>query len=257
VIARQILHSLKEEFPEKAIFPIPENDPKEILCEINPSDLHPDYSVAIAYINKSEPHQHIKSVETYEVEEGELDLYLDGVKKVLKKGQAYTINPGVIHWGEGEWVRIRVTSNPGWTLEDQIEVKKATSAGGVIVRDGKILVVKFPNAKRVTFPKGHKEEGETDEEAALREVQEETGLKNLRVMMKLGVVTRPATEKDGRIVIKDIHLFRMEITGEDKGKAEEETVWLLIDEAMTRLFPQEAEFLKKVLSPKNPAGKFL
>lgn len=245
--AKKILNSLNEEFPGKAIIPNSENNPTEILCEIDPSSLHPDYGVAIAYIKKSEPHQHIKSIETYEVEEGELNFYLDGVKKVLKKGQTYTINPGVIHWGEGNWARVKVTSKPGWTMEDHVLVQKATSAGGVIIREGKILVVKFPNNDGVTFPKGHIEEGETDEEAALREVQEETGLKNLRVMEKLGVVTRPATEMDGRIVIKDIHLFRMEIVGEDKGKAEEETEWLPIDEAMIRLLPQESEFLKKVL----------
>jgi len=246
---KQIINKLKTEFPGKAIIPNDENNPSEILCEVDPSSGHLEYSVAIAYIMKSDPHRHVKSIEIYEVEEGELYLYLDGVKKVLKKGQVYTINPGVIHWGEGDWVRIRVTSNPGWTLEDQILVEKATSAGGVIIKDGKVLVVRFPNSNGVTFPKGHIEKGESDEIAALREVREETGLIDLGIVEKLGVVTRPATETDGRIVIKDIHLFRMEITGEDKGKAEEETEWLPIDEAMKRLFPQEAEFLKKVLNP--------
>ncbi len=118
MIVKKILNSLREEFPGKAIIPNSENNPTEILCEIDPSVLHPDDSVAIAYIKKSEPHRHVKTVEIYEVEEGELDLYLDGVKKVLKKGQTYSINPGVIHWAEGEWVRIRATSKPGWTMED-------------------------------------------------------------------------------------------------------------------------------------------
>jgi len=38
----------------------------------------------------------------------------------------------------------------------------------------------------------------------------------------------------------------MKITGDDKGKAEEETEWLTIDDALTRLMPQEVEFLKKI-----------
>jgi ADP-ribose pyrophosphatase YjhB (NUDIX family) len=52
------------------------------------------------------------------------------------------------------------------------------SAGG-IVRDGdNLLMVKVQNLEGDeiwTFPKGHIEKGEKSEEAALREVQEETG----------------------------------------------------------------------------------
>ncbi|EKD85681.1 MAG: NUDIX hydrolase [uncultured bacterium] len=125
-------------------------------------------------------------------------------------------------------------------------MKKAVSAGGVIVRDGKILFVKFPDGKGITFPKGHVESGETYEQTALREVSEETGYKNLEIVKSLGVVTRPAIETDGTEVIKDIYLFLMKITGDDKGKAEEETEWLTIDDALTRLMPQEVEFLKKI-----------
>ena len=125
-------------------------------------------------------------------------------------------------------------------------MKKAVSAGGGILRGGEILFVKFPDGKGITFPKGHVESGETYEQTALREVSEETGYKNLEIVKSLGVVTRPAIETDGTEVIKDIYLFLMKITGDDKGKAEEETEWLTIDDALTRLMPQEVEFLKKI-----------
>jgi len=51
------------------------------------------------------------------------------------------------------------------------------AAGGVVVRDGLLLLVHRPKYDDWTFPKGKAENGETDEECALREVHEETGLK--------------------------------------------------------------------------------
>jgi 8-oxo-dGTP pyrophosphatase MutT (NUDIX family) len=56
--------------------------------------------------------------------------------------------------------------------------KNEHSAGGVIVEDGNVLLIQMQNLKRDkvwTFPKGHLEPGETPEQAALREVAEETG----------------------------------------------------------------------------------
>lgn len=240
----EIIKKLKSDFPGKAVFPNSDTNPEEIICEVDSSAGHSDFSLAVAFIKNSVPHRHIKTVETYEVEDGKLDLFLDGVKKTLSVGQSYTINPGVIHWAEGGWTRVKVTSKPGWTPEDHIAVEKAVSAGGIVVKDGKILFVKFPSGEGVTFPKGHVEKGETYDEAATREVMEETGLGGVKVNKKMGMVTRPAIEKDGKVVIKDIHLFLMKTEGFVQGKADEETVWLSMEEALPRLFPQEADFLK-------------
>ena len=47
-----------------------------------------------------------------------------------------------------------------------------------MVREGKVLMVKVENLEgevRWTFPKGHLEAGESPRQAALREVEEETG----------------------------------------------------------------------------------
>ena len=55
---------------------------------------------------------------------------------------------------------------------------KEVSAGGIVSRLGKMLLVKVRNLageKVWTFPKGHLEKGETPLNAALREVEEETG----------------------------------------------------------------------------------
>jgi 8-oxo-dGTP pyrophosphatase MutT (NUDIX family) len=55
------------------------------------------------------------------------------------------------------------------------------AAGGLVVRDAgngpEVLVVHRPRYDDWTFPKGKADPGERDEDCALREVEEETGLR--------------------------------------------------------------------------------
>jgi 8-oxo-dGTP diphosphatase len=55
--------------------------------------------------------------------------------------------------------------------------KEVEAAGGVLVRDGRMAVVHRPKYDDWTLPKGKLDPGEAFEEAALREVEEETGLR--------------------------------------------------------------------------------
>jgi 8-oxo-dGTP pyrophosphatase MutT (NUDIX family) len=50
------------------------------------------------------------------------------------------------------------------------------AAGGIVMRDGAVLLVHRPRYDDWSFPKGKLDRGETWEEAAVREVEEETGL---------------------------------------------------------------------------------
>jgi 8-oxo-dGTP diphosphatase len=57
------------------------------------------------------------------------------------------------------------------------EDAEVLAAGGLVVRDGsRIAVVHRPRYDDWSLPKGKLDEGESFEEAALREVEEETGL---------------------------------------------------------------------------------
>lgn len=51
------------------------------------------------------------------------------------------------------------------------------AAGGLVVRDGGVLLVHRPKYDDWTFPKGKCGEGESDEACAVREVEEETGMR--------------------------------------------------------------------------------
>jgi len=56
------------------------------------------------------------------------------------------------------------------------EDAEVLAAGGLVLRDGRIAVVHRPKYDDWSLPKGKLDEGEDFEQAALREVEEETGL---------------------------------------------------------------------------------
>jgi 8-oxo-dGTP diphosphatase len=55
--------------------------------------------------------------------------------------------------------------------------ERVDAAGGVVERDGRVLLVHRPRYDDWTFPKGKLDPGESFEDAALREVEEETGVR--------------------------------------------------------------------------------
>ena len=62
-------------------------------------------------------------------------------------------------------------------MEETGEDGVVRAAGGVVMRDGLLLLVHRPKYDDWTFPKGKAEPGESDEDCAVREVEEETGLR--------------------------------------------------------------------------------
>jgi len=100
------------------------------------------------------------------------------------------------------------------------------AAGGLVVRDGHVLVVHRPKYDDWTFPKGKLEDGESWEEAALREVEEETGLR-CRLGDYVGSTHYPF--RDG---IKEVRYFRMTPEGDARAQNEvDELRWLPLAEA--------------------------
>jgi 8-oxo-dGTP diphosphatase len=55
--------------------------------------------------------------------------------------------------------------------------ERIEAAGGLVVRDGTVLLVHRPRYDDWTFPKGKLDPGESFEDAAIREVEEETGVR--------------------------------------------------------------------------------
>jgi 8-oxo-dGTP pyrophosphatase MutT (NUDIX family) len=71
------------------------------------------------------------------------------------------------------------------------EVVRETTAGGIVFRrapkTGELEILLVQDARdRWTIPKGHVEPGETTQETAIREIAEETGLKDIKIICWLG-----------------------------------------------------------------------
>ncbi|HEY3595721.1 MAG TPA: NUDIX hydrolase [Polyangiaceae bacterium] len=93
--------------------------------------------------------------------------------------------------------------------------KEETSAGGVVYRlvDGAPLYLLIRDSYRNWgFPKGHVEEGEMPDGAALREVSEETGLCDLAVRGLIETIDWHFRFR-GKLIHKVCHFYLME-TGE-------------------------------------------
>jgi 8-oxo-dGTP pyrophosphatase MutT (NUDIX family) len=83
------------------------------------------------------------------------------------------------------------------------------SAGGLVVEAGRILLISTQSGRRWQLPKGHIEMGETAEQAALREVREETGVTG-RVVAPLSEVEYWFVEKGARRVHKRVDYFLLD-----------------------------------------------
>lgn len=132
------------------------------------------------------------------------------------------------------------------------------SAGGIVFKDGEVLVVHNTSIKdkKISFwgfPKGHLEDGESSEDAALREVEEETGIK-ARIIEKIGQSKYFFGQKDQKI-FKVVTVFLMEyLEGEAKPQLSEilEVKWVFPEEALKILsFKNDKDLLKKALEIKN------
>ena len=104
-------------------------------------------------------------------------------------------------------------TNPQSTLESFCEELVVVRAAGGLVENsaGDILIIRrkgWPD-----LPKGHIDEGETSEQAAVREVQEETGLCEVEIVAPL-CTTRHFHNAYGRWEVKQTDWYLMYAEGE-------------------------------------------
>jgi diadenosine hexaphosphate hydrolase (ATP-forming) len=130
--------------------------------------------------------------------------------------------------------------------------KSETSAGGVVTEKGRLLLVQVENLKREkvwTFPKGHLEKGETAAQAALREVEEETGYR-CRITGELERA-RYFYSRGGERIAKTVEWYAMApeaLVGEPDAREILATRWATPKAAETLLvYPSDKKLLEGFL----------
>jgi 8-oxo-dGTP diphosphatase len=123
------------------------------------------------------------------------------------------------------------------------------AAGGVPLRrrsdgEAEVLLVHRPRYRDWTFPKGKVKQGEADEAAAIREVEEETGL-----LCELGPELASTRYTDSKLRDKTVRYWRMDGCTGDFEPADEvdEVEWLSFQAAADRLtYSRDLEVLRSL-----------
>src|SRR5688572_3743639 len=126
-----------------------------------------------------------------------------------------------------------------------VKARVIEQAGAIVVRRRQgvphvLLITAKRNSDHWLFPKGHVDDGETREEAALREAEEEAGVR-ARLVGPAGIHTF-----DFGIETIVVHYFLA--TTDDKGRPEKgrQLAWFSYDEALEQLtFPDTRALLKE------------
>lgn len=123
------------------------------------------------------------------------------------------------------------------------EVVKESTSGGIIWRRNKktkqieILLHKDPK-DRWTIPKGHIESGETSRETAEREIREETGLKEMKVMKWLGKINFQYRRQQS-LVLMTTHIYLVQALGDTDSLQKEDFMkgiaWMEANEALEKI----------------------
>jgi len=113
-----------------------------------------------------------------------------------------------------------------------IKTKYTQCAGGIVINDNQEIAIVNQNHNSWSLPKGHVDKGETILDAAIREIYEETGIKDLKLIKPLG----------------DYGRYRIGLDGEDD-KSEFKTINIF-------LFTSNQKKLNPI-DPHNPEAKWV
>jgi 8-oxo-dGTP pyrophosphatase MutT (NUDIX family) len=128
------------------------------------------------------------------------------------------------------------------------------AAGGVAQNEEKKLLMIFRRGKW-DLPKGKLDKGERLEDCAIREVEEETGLQNIKLVSPL-TITYHTYHEGARFILKESHWFTMQVKGEQQPAPQiaegiTEVRWLTAPEAeqlFEECYPSVSDVIKKFFS---------
>ncbi|MBW7676413.1 NUDIX hydrolase [Chryseobacterium chendengshani] len=125
------------------------------------------------------------------------------------------------------------------------------AAGGIVNRpDGDILFIK--RLGKWDLPKGKMEKGESREESAVREIEEETNLRNVELLDFINTTYHIYVERNGDKVLKYTHWFEMNFDGEDTSRPQleegiTEVAWKNTAQIESEVFPSTFKNIKLII----------
>jgi len=137
--------------------------------------------------------------------------------------------------------------------EDFTHMFKVIEAAGGVVCNQKDEVLFIRRLGKWDLPKGKIEKGEAMEQAAVREIGEETGLEEVIIDQYLNNTFHIYTERNGEKILKTTYWFRMNYFGNEvlKPQTEEgisEVCWKSKHEITQEVFPMTFENIKLILN---------
>ncbi len=123
------------------------------------------------------------------------------------------------------------------------EVVREITSGGIIFRrsktNGQVEILLISDAKnRWTIPKGHVEPGEVPKQTAEREIQEETGLQEMKVFNWLGKV-HFRYRRGQTLVLMTMHIYLVQALGDTNTLKPEDWLtdiqWIPAQEAVDKI----------------------
>ncbi|MBB4805957.1 8-oxo-dGTP pyrophosphatase MutT (NUDIX family) [Chryseobacterium defluvii] len=125
------------------------------------------------------------------------------------------------------------------------------AAGGIVSNHQKeILFIR--RLGKWDLPKGKMEKGESREESAVREIEEETGLKDVELGQFINTTYHIYVERNGEKILKCTHWFAMNFNGEDTSKPQieegiTEVAWKNISQIENEVFPNTFKNIKLII----------
>lgn len=112
------------------------------------------------------------------------------------------------------------------------------------------LLIKHKGSGHWSFPKGHKEKGESDIETARRELMEETGINDVDMDETTVLVEKYSIESNGQIIDKKVRFYPGKVNAKEVSLQEDEIEdyrWQKYEDAIKTLTHKETRDILKQL----------
>jgi len=128
------------------------------------------------------------------------------------------------------------------------------AGGGLVVNEKQEILLIFRRGKW-DMPKGKLDDHETIEQCSVREVEEETGLKNVQLDEAL-TITYHTYHEGSKFILKESHWYTMHVSGQQQLEPQKEegidqVIWVSKDELSDyrdKVFPSVAGVIEKYLA---------